>query len=90
MGRWMALSLWLVVAAMPVVATAGSPRPLTSAQLEKVTAGALQLNLNVNVQTAVPIAVAVAACSFCGDPHAAALAFAKNVNVPTLININVR
>ncbi len=92
MGRWIALSLWLVVGAMPMAATAGTPRPLAPAQMDKMTAGAgdLQLNVNVNTQVAVPIAVAVAACGICGHARASALALARNVNVPTVVNIHGR
>jgi len=90
MRPWMALGLWLVVGAMPAIATAG-PQPLTPNQMDKVTAGVdpLQLNVNTATQVAVPIAVAVAACGFCSDPRASALAIAENINLANLVNTNV-
>jgi hypothetical protein len=96
MNRWIALGLWLSVAmgVVPSAALAG-PKPLTPAQMDKVTAGLpsflSQRNFNLSVQVAVPIATAVAVCGVCsGAPSASASAIGVNFNLANLVNLGGR
>jgi hypothetical protein len=97
MSRWIVLGLWLSVAigVMPSAASAG-PKPLTPAQMDKVTAGLpslisqpliLQRNLSLAVQVAIPVAIANSVCSICSNASASAVAIATNFNLANQVNL---
>jgi hypothetical protein len=93
MSRWIALGLWLSVAigVIPSAASAG-PKPLTPAQMDKLTAGLpssiSQRNFDLTVQVAIPVAIAVAVCGICsGAPSASALAIGVNFNFANQVNL---